>query len=483
MRNSAKMVSMNGRLRFTILRGHSLSARLLVLTIGFVMLGEVLIYLPSIARYRLTWLNEHIAAAHLAALALIEAPKHMVSPTLRRELLREVGARAVVLHTPEARYLLLQRALPVRVNKVIRLGHIGFFGAIAGAIGSLTATGRILRVLGAIPGEPGMEVEMVIDEAPLQQAMYAYSWHILSLSILISVLTAALVYASLQWLIVHPLQRFTACLVAFREEPENDAHTLPPTKRRDEIGIAENELAVMQQEIRGALRQKARLAALGAAVAKINHDLRNILSSAQLVSDRIAVSEDPAVKRVTPRLIAAIDRAIALCTATLKFGRADEPAARKTTFALRPLAEEAAASIGLPADGRIRWQNAVPPEIVVSADRDQLFRVLLNLGRNAVQAISGEGVVALRARMESGALDLFFSDTGGGFPDAALHHLFEAFTGAGRPGGTGLGLAIARDLMRAQGGEIFLERTGREGSEFRLHLPGAGVLQHVKRSA
>lgn len=474
---------MNERSRFPVLRGHSLSARLLVLTIGFVMLSEVLIYLPSIARYRLTWLNEHIAAAHLAALALIEAPQHMVSPMLRRELLREVGARAVVLHTPDARYLLLQHALPLRVNQVIHLDHVGFFGAISGAIGSLAAKGRVLRVLGAIPGEPGMEVEMVIDEAPLQRAMYEYSWHILSLSILISVLTAALVYASLQWLIVHPLQRFTACLVAFRQEPENDAHTLPPTDRRDEIGVAESELAVMQQEIRGALRQKARLAALGTAVAKINHDLRNILSSAQVVSDRIAASDDPDVKRVTPRLIATIDRAIALCTATLKFGQADEPPPRKTTFALRPLAEEVAASVGLPADGRIRWHDGIPPEIAVRADRDQLFRVLLNLGRNAVQAIAGAGSISLGARIENGAADVFFRDSGGGFSEAARRHLFEAFTGAGRTGGTGLGLAIARDLMRAQGGEIFLEKTGRQGTEFHLRLPEAHILQSVDRSA
>ena len=77
----------------------------------------------------------------------------------------------------------------------------------------------------------------------------------------------------------------------------------------------------MQETVRQALRHNARLAALGTAVTKINHDLRNILSTARLISDGLADSEVPEVKRVTPRLLAAIDRAVALCTRTLSFTR------------------------------------------------------------------------------------------------------------------------------------------------------------------
>ena len=69
----------------------SLSARLLVMTIGFVMLAEVLIFAPSVANFRQTWLNEKLGAAHLAVLTLDAAPDGMVSEKMEMELLRHVA--------------------------------------------------------------------------------------------------------------------------------------------------------------------------------------------------------------------------------------------------------------------------------------------------------------------------------------------------------------------------------------------------------
>src|SRR3546814_13881629 len=77
----------------------------------------------------------------------------------------------------------------------------------------------------------------------------------------------------------------------------------------------------MQQGLRAALLKKTRLAALGTAVTKVNHDLRNILATASLISDRLAKSGDPAVRSMAPALVNAIDRALHLCAQALQFTR------------------------------------------------------------------------------------------------------------------------------------------------------------------
>ena len=95
---------------------------------------------------------------------------------------------------------------------------------------------------------------------------------------------------------------------------------MPHTGRGDEIGVAERELASMQRQLSSLLAQKNRLAQLGMAVSKINHDLRNMLANAQLISDRLVAIPDPTVQRFVPKLIASLDRAIQFCNASLQFG-------------------------------------------------------------------------------------------------------------------------------------------------------------------
>src|SRR5438045_5102372 len=90
----------------------SLSARLLVLTIFFVMLCEVLIFVPSVARYRMAWLDNHIAAGHIAILAMEASPTGQVDPALKNELLRHVGAHAVILHRPDGVVQMLDSPTP-----------------------------------------------------------------------------------------------------------------------------------------------------------------------------------------------------------------------------------------------------------------------------------------------------------------------------------------------------------------------------------
>ena len=303
----------------------------------------------------------------------------------------------------------------------------------------------------------------------MRAALIDYSSRILVLSVIISLVTAALVYLSLQWLMVRPLRRLTESMMFFRDHPEDMSIAVEVTGRRDEIGVAQRELADMQGKVRDSLQQQTRLAALGIAVTKISHDLRNILTTAQLVADRLAGSDNPEVKRLTPTLLASIDRAIDLSTKTLAFAREGAPTMNRTSFRLRDLVEEVGSVLPPPANGAALWRNEVPAEIEVRGDRDQLFRVFANLGQNAVQA--GASEVTVKAAQADGSATIQVSDNGPGLPPRAREKLFQPFSGSARPGGTGLGLAIARDLLRAHGGDIRLAASTATGTLFELRLP------------
>lgn len=449
----------------------SLSARLLVLTIAFVLLGEVLIYVPSISRFRRVYLEERIAAAHIATLSVEAAGDRGVPRELENELLRHAGVYSVTLHEPAAE-LMLGRLPPVQ--KALDLRDTSPWSMIAEAFETLWYGGRrTIRVFSPSPQDPRVLVDVSLPEQAMWNAMVDYSWRILALSVVLSLLTAVLVYTTLQGLMVRPLRRITESVMAFRRHPEDAGVDLPHSERRDEIGVVQSELARMQEGLRTALAQKTRLAALGSAVGKINHDLRNILASAILLSDRLEESRDPEVRHVAPRIVEAMDRAAKLCSETLTFARAQVVTPNKERFALQPLVEEVGEAVLGPELAQIRWRNEVGADMLVYADRDQLYRVLMNLARNAQQALAevGSGLISISAWPERERLVIEIADTGKGISDEAQARLFEAFSGSSRPGGTGLGLPIAREIMRAHGGDIELAHTGGNGTAFRLILP------------
>ena len=448
----------------------SLSARLLVLTIGFVLLGEILIYVPSISRFRKVYLEERIAAAHLATLSLEAAGGNGISDALEAELLDQAGVLSVTLRAPEAE-LMLGRLPPVDV--VFDLREAVPSGLILDAFATLQAGGRrTIRVLGASPHQPAVLVDISLGERALWTAMVDYSWRILNLSIVLSLMVAFLVYLSLQGLIVRPLRRITESVMAFRRRPEDPSSDVFESGRSDEIGLVEAELGRMQHGLRASLFQKTRLAALGSAVTKINHDLRNMLASAVILSDRLEQSQDPEVRNVTPRILDAIDRAARLCSETLNFSRAQPVLPHKERFALHALVQELERAVADTERGPVHFRNDVRPELMVLADRDQLFRVLLNLVRNSIQALPAEGgVVAITAWEGPREATIEVADTGTGIPPAAREHLFEPFSSSTRAEGTGLGLAIAREIMGAHGGDIHLVQSRDDGTVFRLTLP------------
>ena len=450
-----------------------LSARLLVLTVFFVMLSEVLIFVPSVARDRLAYLEDRIDAARLAVFALEATPDNVVSPTLANHLLADVGAHGIAVHEEDA-ILMIDAEMPPVPDATFDLRGVSVSALIRDAVLTLLRSdNRILRVMDVSSKEPGVTVEVLLDEKPLRAEMWAYGGRLFGISLVISLITAALVYISLQWLLVTPMRRLTQGMIKFREDPADATRVIKPARRRDELGQAERELAVMQETVRQALVEKERLAALGAAVTKINHDLKNILATMRLLSDGISASAAPELKRVAPGLAAAIDRAVALNTGTLDYTRERAAPLHRSRFALAGLTEEIAEmEFREGAEGFV-IENRVAPSIIAAADRDQLFRVLHNLAQNAAQA--GAHHLSFRAAESEALLLIEVADDGPGLPPKARENLFRPFAGSARPGGTGLGLAIAREVMRAHGGDIALDESTGAGTIFRLSLPRASA--------
>jgi signal transduction histidine kinase len=461
-----------------------LPARLLLLTVLFVMLAEVLIYVPSVANFRRSWLNDKLAAAQVAALvvegaARSDGEENMLPDGLEARLLDGIGVTAIAVRVGGARRLLSRDGMPPEVARTVDMREANWATLISDALAVLVRpVSRPVRVVDS--GMGGSEfVEIIIDERPLRAAMLNFSVNILLLSLMISGLTAGLVYLALHRLIVRPVRRFAANVMEFEQNPEDPQRIIRPSGRTDEIGEAEEALSRMQGTLAEQLRQKQHLAALGLAVAKVSHDLRNMLASAQLLSDRMAETADPLVQRFAPKLIATLDRAIAFLQSTLAYGRASETAPMRRLTDLRVLAEDSAGIAGADITGAGASQgaamvNAVPQDFTVHVDPDQMARVLSNLIRNAVQALEQAGTESPRVTVAAARLmsDVVIDvvDNGPGVPPRAREHLFEAFRGGARAGGTGLGLAIAAELVRMHGGRIELIPSA-QGAAFRITLP------------
>ena len=465
-----------------------LSAKLLALTVVFVTLAEVLIYVPWIADFRVNWLNDRLASAHTAALVLDAAPSGMVPESLAKQILSSVGAHAVALKMGAQRRLLAASDIPTHIDQEVDMRSITWWHAIMDAFDTMLfcKPGDVMRLVGPAP-MGGDFLEIILDEAPLQHAMLGFSVNILLLSLLITGITATLVYFSLHYLLVRPMRHITENMIAFRADPENPSRVIDDSGRGDEVGTTERELAAMQRDLASMLHQKNRLAALGLAVSKINHDLRNLLASAQLFSDQLSHLPDPKVQRFAPKLMRALERAIAFCQSTLSYGAAQEPPPDRKVIEVEPLIEEVHETLGLGLDVPIRWIVAVERGLTVDADHDQLFRALVNVTRNAVQALEARGArdpardqIRITGRREGSVTVLEISDTGPGVPEKARAHLFEAFQGSTRPGGAGLGLAIAAELVRAHGGEMRLVG-GTIGATFRISIPDRAVELSARR--
>lgn len=458
---------------------NTLSGRFAVLTGIFVLLAELLILLPSLANYRLDFLESRLERAQIASLALLATDESLASD-LESELLENAGVFNVVLRRNDVRQLVLSSPIPGPIAATYDLREQPFLTSASDALAQLMdPQNQVIRVIGAPVNQAGQLIEITMDTKQLRIEMIDYGLRLLFISAAFSILTALLLNVAAQRMLLVPIRRVISHMTAYANAPEDARSIITPSARLAELNEAEASLAAMQTTVTSALRQKARLAQLGQAVARISHDLRNILTTAQIFADRLETSEDPAVRRAAPKLVNSISRAVNLCETTLAFGKAEEPAPSLSRFNLSALVAEVTEAEALAADrvdgaGHIEFLTDVPPGLMIRADRDQLFRVLSNLSRNARQAIEATrkpGTIEIGAGEDEQEWFIRVGDTGPGLPKKARDFLFQPFSGGSRKGGTGLGLAIAADLVRNHGGRLELLRSDEDGTQFCLHLP------------
>lgn len=453
---------------------NSLSGRFLILTTVFVMLAEVMIFVPSVARFREDYLLLRLEKAQIASLALLA--DDMIDDALEVELLQNAGVYNVVLRRDDMRQLMLSSPLPAEISDTYDLRDGQAFELIGDALGRLWDTEeRVIRVMGQPVREAGLLIEVTMNTMPLRNAMVDYGLNILKLSAVISVITALLLFLAVRGFLLTPIHRVVRHIKAYANAPEDARRIIEPTASVLELREAEEALQTMQTQLTGALKQKEHLAQMGGAVAKISHDLRNILTTTQLLVDRMETSVDPMVQRAAPKLVNSLSRAVNLCESTLAFGKAEEAAPALSRVALAGIVDDVFAGERLAAgrDGVIYNQD-ISTDLQLRADPEQLYRVISNIVRNGRQAIIATGKggeISVHGHQDENNWWISITDTGPGLPSKAREHLFTPFQGGVRKGGTGLGLSIAAELVRGHGGSLELRRTDENGTEFEICLP------------
>ncbi|HEY8574095.1 HAMP domain-containing sensor histidine kinase [Phenylobacterium sp.] len=465
-----------------------LSARLLILTILFVAFGGGLAIPPALLAFEKQWLLDQVRAAELASLAPEVAPDRVVSEQLKTQLLEGAGVEIVSISRDGIRSLVFSgprtEQAPYLIDLRSRAPGLGFSAPFQTLFGP---EGRRMRVMAEPRFRQADFVEFVARDTELKSALAEQLRRLVLIVAFVSTIAGLMVYLTLAYFLVRPMQRITYAMERFRADPEDPEATVEPSGRRDEIGRAEAELGRMQADLRAALNSRARLAALGEAVAKINHDLKNMLTSAQIASERLAALKDPKVSQALPRLERALDRAVKLATEVLTYGKTEETAPEPREVPLAGAIEMAAEEARLGGQGGVKLTCEVAKADQVRADPDQLHRILVNLLRNAREAIEHQevrtdpGRIRVWLKQEGGMSVIRVADNGPGIPERLRERLFQPFAGSGRPDGVGLGLAIARELAQAHGGDLMLAQSTPKGAVFELRLPGAPSKTSARR--
>ncbi len=481
-------VDVTGKARMAGFLG-GLSGKLLSLTILAVMIAEVAIFVPSIANKRITWLQEQLRVAAVAAIVIDGLQQKNLPDSLRDDTLMATGVKIIVLERDGARRLIAAADMPPDVDKQYDLSEMKPLAAIRDAFDEMMfGGGRVIRVFGPIAGAE-MSVEVVMTDDQLRTAMFVYSGNVFLLSLAISVITGFLIFLAVSRLLIRPIRLLTRSMLRFSDAPDDPESIYVSQSGEDELAVAGRHLQGMQKQLQKTLRQQRNLAELGLAVSKINHDMRNILASAQLMSDRLGDLDDPMVKRLAPKLLRAIDRAVGYSNSVLSYGKSAEAEPRRRLLPLAPLVEDVCGLLMAEQDNPIEFVMHIPDNLQIDADPEQLYRVIHNLCRNAMQALSSVDAevsdagrrVTVSAYRAGSVVSVSVDDTGPGMPQKARENLFSAFKGSVRSGGAGLGLAIAREIVLAHGGTIALVEKAQAGTLFRLEIPDRPVVMEEMR--
>jgi len=444
------------------------------------MLAEMVIFVPSAALFRQDWLSERAEQAGLLAQALTGVPDYEASEVLTKQFMADTDVLLMAAKRDGMTELFLgdppediQSLLEIDLRTPTRFPSLlaPFQDILSGGQETLSVT-----AMSPVPGQDALE--LLIPRSKLRTALMEYLSNIFWLSLIIAIITGSLIYLSMSAMIIRPVKKLAEDMTAFREDPERRRPVRGQSKRKDEIGQLEREFIDMKQSQRAAFRQRERLAGLGLAVAKINHDLRNVLTSALLISDRLSMNPDEKMAGMGERLTRTVERGIGLTEDVLSYSKAEslDPQIQDTRIAFT--IGEAAADVIAQFPGT-QFRNVVPTDLMAQTDPDHAYRIFHNLFRNAAQAMAAHGGetrrIQVNAEIRDGLVELRISDTGPGLPDRAKDNLFQAFSSAqahsANTKSTGLGLSISKELAKAQGGDLNLMSSDESGTRFLLTLP------------
>jgi len=462
----------------------SLSGRVFWLTVSIIFVMNILVLAPALGWEWRNCLKTKVMQAELAVtLVPGEGANTLANAQARNALSALSGTVAITLIGAGGEIAVLPDDTNLREDPNVDLDHAGLkYSALRADREVMGLCAPYVPVTASFPLKPNMRIKIILTQAPVIARLRSYAAEMMTFAVFVALITGGLVYAALDRLLVKPMRILTASIVAFGRDPEYarlSGLKWLSGKGDDEVSRAAQELVIMQDELRTALWRNAQLAALGTAVAKISHDLRNILASALLIAGRFEENSDPVIKHSATTLLASIERAVELVSRTAVEAGGQPPPVNRSSVVLRELVDEVAEFMREGERGggesRMAIENMVPGSLVLPLDRNQIYRVLVNLLRNAAEA--GASRATLSIEEEAGVTQMVVADNGPGLPRKALAGLFRPFVGSGRNGGTGLGLAIARDLVRAHGGDLLLRKTGSAGTEFVMRLPAAETVQ------
>lgn len=470
---------------------HRVSSKLLMMSILAVLIAEVIILAPSISNMRNQWLTAKYSMVSAASLLLLDAGTDTnLPPELQDQLLRSTDTQAISITRNGENLMLAATPANLPVDERIDLTASTPFSDFWGALKTLISGGNKVILLSGAPDYTGTSVSIVMYDTALHNKLMQNSRIIATISLLISLVAAALIYFIIHRLLLRPVGHMYENMFAFGQKPDDPTLIIDTSYRKDELGYAQNRLAQMQTHLQHLFQERKHLADLGLAVSKINHDMRNILASAQLMSDSLADTKDPVVQRYSPKLIRTLNRAITYSETVIAYGRTQEAVPVRQQRLLRPLIHEVEDMLVIPPNVEITFRNMVPVDFEAYIDKEQMLRVLNNLCRNSVQAMCScnadpdkEKSLIISAWRIRNNCYIAVADTGPGLPQKARDNLFTAFSGSARHDGTGLGLVIAQELVRAHGGAIELRQDYQEGALFEIRIPDKpAYARHSQRS-
>ena len=313
------------------------------------------------------------------------------------------------------------------------------------------------------------QMMMIFPPHAMTDALRSYMLRGFALVIVLAMMIGIPFAIIIEWLVIFPLRRMISDMTSFARDPYQQGREETDLTHQNIISEARQAFDTMTTATRNELVQRDKLAAVGEAVAKINHDMRNVLSSAVLLSDSLEQSDDPKVARAGPVVSQAIQRAVDMCSHMLLYLKQPE-AISSAPVTMAKLIDECQAGINI----TINYSG--PDQLVI--DEAAFFRLLHNLIGNAASAKASAVDITVWRAGQHAIVDI--ADNGPGLDEGSRDSLFKPFAGSSR-GSSGLGLSIARDIALAHGGDLRLSRSNDNGSEFRLRLPATVLGKEGRR--